>query len=111
MEARAELRQVRISPRKVGIVLDLIRNKPCEVAMAILKNTPKAACEPLEKLLKSAMANAENNHNMDLSRCYVAEAHCGAGVTLKRNRPAAKGSAHRILKRTSNIVLVVKESE
>ena len=111
MEARAELRQVRISPRKVGIVLDLIRNKPCEVAMAILKNTPKAACEPLEKLLKSAMANAENNHNMDLSRCYVAEAHCGAGVTLKRIRPAAKRSAHRILKRTSNIVLVVKESE
>ena len=111
MEARAELRQVRISPRKVGIVLDLIRNKPCEIAMATLKNTPKAACEPLEKLLKSAMANAENNHNMDLKRCYVAEAHVGDGMTLKRIRPAAKGSAHRILKRTSNIVLVVKESE
>ena len=103
MEARAELRQVRISPRKVGIVLDLIRNKPCEIAMA--------ACEPLIKLLKSAMANAENNHSMDLSRCYVAECHVGAGVTLKRIRPAAKGSAHRILKRTSNIVLVVKEAE
>ena len=111
MEARAELRQVRISPRKVGIVLDLIRNKPCEIAMATLKNTPKAACEPLIKLLKSAMANAENNHSMDLSRCYVAECHVGAGVTLKRTRPAAKGSAHRILKRTSNIVLVVKEAE
>lgn len=111
MEARAELRQVRISPRKVGIVLDLIRNKPCEIAMATLKNTPKAACEPLAKLLKSAMANAENNHNMDLSRCYVAEAHVGEGMTLKRIRPAAKGSAHRVLKRTSNIVLVVKESE
>ena len=111
MEARAELRQVRISPRKVGVVLDLIRNKPCEIAMATLKNTPKAACEPLIKLLKSAMANAENNHSMDLSRCYVAECHVGAGVTLKRIRPAAKGSAHRILKRTSNIVLVVKEAE
>ena len=111
MEARAELRQVRISPRKVGIVLDLIRNKPCEIAMATLKNTPKAACEPLAKLLKSAMANAENNHGMDISRCYVAECHVGAGVTLKRIRPYAKGRVHRILKRTSNITLVVKEAE
>ena len=66
MEARAELRQVRISPRKVGVVLDLIRNKPCDMAMAILKHTPKSASEPLQKLLKSAMANAENNHSMDL---------------------------------------------
>ena len=82
MEARAELRQVRISPRKVGIVLDLIRNKPVETAMAILKNTPKSACEPLAKLLKSAVANAENNHNMDTSRLYVSECFVGAGVTL-----------------------------
>ncbi len=111
MEARAELRQVRISPRKVGIVLDLIRNKPCEEAMAILKYTPKSACEPLAKLLKSAMANAENNHNMDLSSCYVSECYCGAGVTMKRIRPKDHGRAHRILKRTSNIVLVVKEAE
>ena len=111
MEARAELRYVRMSPRKVQIVLDLIRNKPCDIAMATLKMTPKAASEPLMKLLKSAMANAENNHNMDLSTCYVSECHVGAGVTLKRIRPAAKGSAHRILKRTSNIVLVVKEAE
>ena len=109
MEARAELRQVRISPRKVGIVLDLIRNKPVEIAFATLKNTPKSACEPLEKLLKSAVANAENNHNMDTSRLYVSEAF--AGVTLKRIRPKDHGRAHRILKRTSNIVLVVKEAE
>ena len=106
MEARAELRQVRISPRKVGVVLDLIRNKPCDMAMAILKHTPKSASEPLQKLLKSAMANAENNHSMDLSKCHV-----GAGVTLKRIRPKDHGRAHRILKRTSNIVLVVKEAE
>lgn len=111
MEARAELKQIRISPRKVGVVLDLIRNKNCEIAMATLKMTPKAASEPLMKLLKSAMANAENNHNMDLSKCYVSECYCGAGVTLKRIRPVAKGSAHRILKRTSNITLVVKEAE
>ena len=110
MEARAELRQVRISPRKVGIVLDLIRNKPVEIAFATLKNTPKSACEPLEKLLKSA-ANAENNHNMDTSRLYVSEAFVGAGVTLKRIRQKDHGRTHRILKRTSNIVLVVKEAE
>ncbi len=81
------------------------------MALAILKNTPKSACEPLEKLLKSAMANAENNHNMDVSTCYVSECYCGAGVTLKRIRPKDHGRAHRILKRTSNIVLVVKEAE
>lgn len=111
MEAKASLRQVRISPRKVGIVLDLIRNKPVEYAMAVLNNTPKSACEPLAKLLKSAVANAENNHNMDTSRLYVAEAHVGPGITLKRIRPKDHGRAHRILKRTSNITLVVKEAE
>lgn len=111
MEARAELRQVRISPRKVGIVLDLIRNKPVEVAIAILKNTPKSASEPLEKLLRSAIANAENNHNMDTSRLYVSQCYVGAGVTLKRIRAKDHGRAHRILKRTSNITLVVKEAE
>ena len=111
MEARAVLRQVRISPRKIGIVLDLIRNKPVEVAMAILNNTPKSASEPLAKLLKSAVANAENNHNMDTSRLYVSEAHVGPGVTLKRIRAKDHGRAHRILKRTSNVTLVVKEAE
>ena len=65
MEARAYLRHARIAPRKVQIVLDLIRNKPADLAMAILKNTPKAACEPLVKLLASAIANAEKNHNMN----------------------------------------------
>lgn len=111
MEARAELKLVRISPRKVGIVLDLIRNKPCNIALAILRNTPKSASEPIMKLLKSAMANAENNHDMDLSTCYVSECFCGAGVTLKRIRAKDHGKAHRILKRTSNITLVVKEAE
>ena len=111
MEARAELRQVRISPRKVGIVLDLIRNKPVETALAILKNTPKSACEPLAKLLKSAIANAENNHNMDVSRLYVAECFVCPGPTLKRIRPKDHGRAHRILKRTSHMTIVLKERE
>ena len=73
MEARAYLRHARIAPRKVQIVLDLIRNKPVDLAMAILKNTPKAACEPLVKLLASAIANAENNHGMNRDDLYVAE--------------------------------------
>ena len=68
MEARAELKYARISPRKVQIVLDLIRNKPCDYAMAVSKHNPKAACEDMEKLLKSAMATAENNHNVDADK-------------------------------------------
>ncbi|MCL2018629.1 MAG: 50S ribosomal protein L22 [Oscillospiraceae bacterium] len=111
MEARAELKHVRISPRKVGIVLDLIRNKPVDVAMATLKLTPKAASEPLQKLLKSVMANAEINHMMDLSSCYVSACWVGAGITMKRIRPKDHGRAHRILKRTSNIFMVVREKE
>ncbi len=111
MEARAKATFERIAPRKVKIVLDLIRNKPAEEAMAILKFTPKAACEPVAKLLKSAMANAENNHDMDVSRLYVAECSVSQGPTLKRIRPRAHGRAFRINKKTSHINLVLKEME
>lgn len=111
MEARAHLRYARIAPRKVKIVLDLIRNKPCDLALAILKNTPKAASEPLEKLLKSAMANAENNHQMDKNNLYVAECFVCPGPTLKRIRPRAQGRAFRVLKRTSHVTMVLKEKE
>lgn len=111
MEAKAVLKYVRISPRKVSIVLDLIRNKPADYAMAILKHTPKAACEDLQKLLKSAMANAENNHNMDKSKLYVSECFVCPGPILKRMRPRAQGRAFRINKRTSHITLVLKEKE
>lgn len=111
MEARAHLRHARIAPRKVQIVLDLIRNKPVEIAMATLKHTPKAACEYLEKLLKSAIANAENNNNMDGERLYVAECFVSPGPTLKRIRPRSHGRANRILKRTSHITIVLKEAE
>ena len=109
--ATAKATYIRIAPRKVQIVLDLIRNQPAEKAMAILKYTPKAACEPLMKLLKSAMANAENNHNMDVSRLYVAECSVSQGPTLKRIRPRAQGRAFRINKKTSHITLVLKEME
>ena len=110
MEANAKVTFVRIAPRKVKIVLDLIRNKPCEEAMAILKYTPKAACEPLYKLLKSAMANAEMK-NMDVSRLYVAACSVDQGPTLKRIRARGKGRAYRINKKTSHINITVKEAE
>ena len=111
MEAKAVLKYTRISPRKVEIVLDLIRNKPVDLAMAILKHTPKAACEDLEKLLKSAIANAENNFNMGRNNLYVSECYVCPGPMLKRIRPRAQGRAYRILKRTSHVTLVVKEKE
>ena len=111
MEAKAHLKYARISPRKVKIVLDLIRGKDAGVAMAILKNTPKSASEYLIKLLNSAVANAENNFHMDASKLYVSECFVCPGPTLKRVMPRAKGSADRILKRTSHVTLVVKERD
>ena len=110
MEATAKVTFVRIAPRKVKIVLDLIRNQPAEKAMAILKYTPKAACEVVAKLLKSAIANAENK-DMDTSKLYVAECYVCQGPTLKRIRPRAQGRAFRINKKTSHITLVLKEAE
>ena len=111
MEARAYLKYARISPRKVKIVLDLIRGKDVAMAMAILKNTNKGACEYLIKLLGSAIANAEHNFNMDSSKLYVSECFVTPGPTLKRIMPRAKGSADRILKRTSHVTIVVKERD
>jgi len=111
MQAKAHLRYTRISPRKVQIVLDLIRGKNLKVAQAILKHTPKAACEPVTKLLNSAAANAEQNHSMDKANLYVAECFACPGPTLKRIQPVSKGRAHRILKRTSHITMVLKERE
>ncbi len=109
--AVAYLKYARISPRKVKIVLDLIRGKDVGTAMAILKNTPKGASEYLIKLLGSAIANAENNFQMDSSKLYVSECFVTPGPTLKRIMPRAKGSADRILKRTSHVTLVVAEKD
>lgn len=111
MEARAILRNVRIAPRKVKVVCDLIRGKSAAEANAIMMNTPKAASELLVKLLKSAVANAENNHNMDPEKLYVAEVSVSPGPIMKRIRPMSHGRAFRILKRTSHITLVLKEKE
>ncbi len=110
-EARAELRYARISARKVKIVADLMRGKSVAEAQNIVKFAPKASAEILEKLLNSAIANAENNHFMNRSNLYVAEIYANQGPTLKRIRPAAKGSAVRIRKRTSHITIVLRESK
>ena len=111
MEAKAYLKHARISPRKVKIVLDLIRGKDVETAMAILKHTPKAASEELIKLLKSAVANADHNFHMDTQKLYVSECFVCPGPTLKRMMPRARGSADRILKRTSHMTIVVAEKD
>ena len=111
MEAMAKLKYARISPRKVSIVLDLIRNKPVNVGMAILRHTPKAACEDLQKLLKSAIANAENNFHMDAEKLFVSKCFVCPGPILKRIRPKDHGRAHRIEKRTSHVTIVLEEKE
>lgn len=111
MEARAELRHARISARKVKIVIDLIRGKNAKEAIAILKYTNKAAAPMVEKLVKSAIANAVNNNHMDETKLYISEIYANQGPTMKRIMPKAKGSADRIRKRTSHIVVVLKEVE
>ncbi|MEE5992562.1 MAG: 50S ribosomal protein L22 [Oscillospiraceae bacterium] len=111
MEAKATLNNVRISPRKVQIVLDLIRNQPLEKALAILRLTPKAASPILEKLVNSAAANADNNFSMNKDNLYVAECYVTPGPIMKRIMPRAQGRAYRILKRTSHITVVLKEKE
>lgn len=109
--AIAKHNHLRISAQKVKIVIDLIRNKPVAQALAILRNTPKAASPAVEKLLLSAVANAENNNNMDVEALYVAEVFANQGPTMKRIRPRAQGRAFRIFKRTSHITIVLKEKE
>ena len=104
---RAVAKYVRISPDKVRIVLDVIRGVGYTEAVAILKSTRKAACEPLLKVLESAAANAENNLNMSKGELYVAECYANAGPILKRVMPMAKGSASRINKRTSHITVIL----
>lgn len=111
MEAKAIVRNVRMTPRKMKLLCDLIRGKDANTAMAIIQNTPKAASEVMAKLLKSAMANAENNFDMNGDDLYVKEAHVAPGPIMKRVRPRAQGRAFRILKRTSHVTVVLAEKE
>jgi len=109
MEARAINKYVRMSPLKVRLVLALISDKNVIDAMAILEHTHKDAAVVINKVLKSAVANAENNLELDRDSLYVSEAYCGPGPTLKRYQPHAQGRAFSIMKRTTHITVVVKE--
>ncbi len=109
--AKAHLYHLRMSPRKVGIVLDLIRRKPVDLALAILKHTPKAASQYLYKLLNSAIANAVNGCNMSFSDLYVSECFACPGPTFRRSQPVSKGRGHRILKRSSHVTMILREKE
>ena len=109
--ARAQLVHARIAPRKVQIVCDMIRGKDTKVAEAYMANTPKAGCELMLKLLKSACANAENNFSMDPDKLVVTQVFATPGPILKRMMPRAQGRAYRINKRTSHVTLVVAERD
>ncbi|MCE4957864.1 50S ribosomal protein L22 [Macrococcoides caseolyticum] len=111
MEAKAVARTIRIAPRKVRLVLDLIRGKEVAEAIAILKLTNKASSPVVEKLLMSALANAEHNYDMNIDTLIVKEAYANEGPTLKRFRPRAQGRASAINKRTSHITIVVGDKE
>ena len=111
MEARAVARYVRVSPRKARLVVDLIRGKDVDDARAVLKFTPRSAAEVVEKVLASAVANAQNNLKIKPETLYVSETYVDEGPTLKRIRPRAQGRAFRIRKRTSHITVVVSQRE
>ena len=109
MQAKAVAKTVRIAPRKVRLVLDLIRGKEVGEAMSILQLTNKRSSPVVEKLIKSAVANAEHNYDMDVDHLIVSEAFADEGPTLKRFRPRAQGRATKINKRTSHVTIVVAE--
>ena len=109
MEARAIAKHVRIAPRKIRIVADLVRGKNVSEAMAILKFTPKVGSKVVEKVIRSAAANAENNFNMERKKLYITKIWANQGPTLKRFMPRAQGRATAIRKRTSHIEVIVKE--
>lgn len=110
-EAKAIARTVRIAPRKVRLVVDLIRGKEVGEAIAILKHTPKAASPVVEKVLNSAIANAEHNYDLDVNNLVVSKVFVDEGATLKRFRPRAQGRASAINERTSHITIVVSEKK
>jgi large subunit ribosomal protein L22 len=108
-EAKSIAKYIRVAPRKVRIVMDLIRGKNVGEAFAILKFTPKVGSEVIEKVLKSAVANAEHNYDMNADKLYVSAAYVDQGPTLKRIHPRSRGQAFKILKRSSHVTVIVKE--
>ncbi len=109
MKVKAHSRYIRQSPYKVRRVLDLVRGLPVEEAEHMLRLTPRGAADPIAKVLKSAVANAEHNHALDPEELVITEAFADEGPTLKRFRPRARGRATRIDKRTSHITIVVSD--
>lgn len=109
MEAKAIARYVRIAPRKLRIVIDLIRGKAVGEAFAILKHTPKVGSEVIEKVLRSAVANAEHNYDMNVDNLIVSSCFIDQGPTMKRIHPRFCGQAFKILKRSSHVTVAVKE--
>ncbi|MGE5146974.1 MAG: 50S ribosomal protein L22 [Candidatus Eiseniibacteriota bacterium] len=109
--AQAEARTLRVSPRKLNLVAGLIRGKSCNAALAELTFSRRRISDDVKKVLQSAIANAENNHQLDVDRLYVAEAHVGKALVMKRFRARARGRAAQILKPFSNITIVVQERE
>ncbi len=107
-EARAIAKNVRVTPRKVRLVIDLVRGLPVKQALGILDNLNRAASEPVMKLIKSAAANATNNFGMDEDALYIAQIYANDGLRMKRYLPRAKGSASGLVKRSSHITVVVK---
>jgi large subunit ribosomal protein L22 len=109
VEAKAIAKYVRISPRKIRPICDLIRGKNANEALMILQFTPRAGAPVLHKVIKSAVANAENNHEMNVDKLYVADVYANQGPTLKRWRAASMGRGVKILKRSSHVGVVLKE--
>lgn len=109
MKAKAEAKYIRISPRKVKPVVDMVRGKSVKEAKAILKFTPRKAARLVLMVLDSAVANAENNFNMDVDKLYVSEVYANSGPTLKRFKAGSMGRAIPMLKRSSHIGVVVSE--
>ena len=109
MEVNATAKYIRIAPRKLRIVMNLIRGKKVSEAFAILKFTPKVGSEVVEKVLRSAVANAEHNNDMNVDNLYVSTCYVDQGPTLKRIHPRSRGQAFKILKRTSHVTIVVDE--
>jgi large subunit ribosomal protein L22 len=110
-EAQAVLRMVRVSPQKLNLVAQLIRGKKVSVALADLEFSRKRIAGQVRKTLESAIANAENNHDLDVDNLVVAEAHVGKALVMKRFNPRARGRVGRIIKPFSNLTVVVREVE
>ena len=106
--ARAIATNVRVTPRKVRLVIDQVRGKDVKVALGLLKNINRAASEPVSKVIRSSAANAINNFGMDENSLYIAEIYANDGLKMRRYLPRAKGSASGLVKRTSHITVVVK---